>query len=190
MKPRSMEGGAYFTLKGCEEVDKIKEQLQIIIDNAKRYDCIYGIPEFVKGLEHGKELCARLVLEELDKCEKHHSYIPIAPKHLRRALTRMKDTSVEELTLAEHNTVDFLVSEGWRREEAIYNVAKAAAITEMEEAIDRDCALQVDSRKKQLLHQLEDLGMTFEPSDCMDDIVRCENWPRDKEGGNEPYRLH
>lgn len=146
--------------------------------------------EKIKGFEHGKESCARLVLEELDKCEKHRYYIPIVPKHLRRAITRMKNAVVEELTLAEQAAVNFLVSEGWGREEGIYAVAKAAAVTEMEEAIDRDCANYVESRKKQLLHQLEDLGMTFEPSDHMNDIVRCENWPLDKEDGNEPYRLH
>lgn len=171
-------------------MEKIKEQLQIIIDNAKRYDSIDGIPEFVKGFEHGKESCAMLVLEELDKCEKHRSYIPIVPKHLRRAITRMKNTSVEELTLAEQAAVNFLVSEGWGREEGIYAVAKAAAVTEMEEAIDMDCAIQVESRKKQLLHQLEDLGMKFTPSDGLDGIVCCENWPRDKEDGDGPYRLH
>ena len=168
-------------------MDKIREWLKSIVEKGERtrertaYDLN---PKASTWYDYGAEWVAGEVLDMLDHIPDTRTvYVPIAPKNLRREIDRiLQGPSI--VSPAEHLTVTHLVRNGMSKEEAWYATGAAQAVKWMRDAIDRDCERTVESRKKQLIHQLEDLGMAFDLcSHYKDDpLVQASGWPKEKDG--------
>lgn len=183
-------------------MDKIREFLEAVVTRGERtrernsYDLN---PKASTWYDFGAEWVAGEVLDMMEDKDndKTPTYIPVLPGRVKSVIKKLRSSEPLEPSLADVQTVYLLEAEGMDRGKAYLNVGAAIVLSLLEEAVDKDVAATVNSKKKQLLHQLQDMGVHIAVTDethyndCSyrGDRVDCSfyGWPEGKD--NEPYKL-
>lgn len=180
-------------------MDKIREFLESVAEKGKRtlertaYDLC---PTSSTFYDYGAAWVAGETLDMLEALEEkptriEQNYITVLPGRVKTLLKKLSSSGLLEPTLADIQTVYRLEAEGMDRGKAYFNVGADCVLSMLKNAIDTDIVKTVNSKKKELLHQLQDLGVSISVEDesYRGDKVNCSvyGWPKGKD--DEPYKL-